>query len=152
MHHRPKSGPPESPGKRRRYAPPTFTSGPGESDWLPPEPDPAQETTQCEAPRSLPPWNESDSFRETTLQLFDDPADRHVGRGLYDLAVETSREIGGESSVTRAETRAGWGPAAGDLRSGSVSCTTIRRSAKECSLDESDEALARFAGKMARRV
>jgi hypothetical protein len=28
----------------------------------------------------------------------------------------------------------------------------IRRSAEECSLDESDERLARFAGKLARKV
>jgi hypothetical protein len=44
-----------------------------------------------------PPWEESDSFRETTLQLLDDPADReafrHAGRVLYDLAVEATREV-----------------------------------------------------------
>jgi len=38
-----------------------------------------------------PPWEESDSFREPTLQLLDDPEDREAvrraGRVLYDLAV-----------------------------------------------------------------
>ena len=37
------------------------------------------------------PWNESDTFRETTLQLLDDLDDREAfrraGRVLYDLAV-----------------------------------------------------------------
>ncbi|HVR06689.1 MAG TPA: hypothetical protein VMW75_01460 [Thermoanaerobaculia bacterium] len=103
--------------------------------------------------KSNPPWNESDSFRETTLQLFDDPTDReavrHMGRVLYDLAVETSRDLGGEGSVTRAELRA----VAADLRhTGGYLLHVIRRSAKECSLDESDERLARFAGKVGRKV
>jgi hypothetical protein len=56
-----------------------------------------------------PPWEESDSFRETMLQLLDDPADReavrHAGRVLYDLAVETTREVGttpADPSITRA--------------------------------------------------
>ena len=98
-------------------------------------------------------WNESDSFRETMLQFFEDPADkaavRHVGRVLYDLAVEASRDLGGESSVTRAELRA----VAADLRhTGGYLFHVIRRAAKECSLDESDERLARVAGKLARRV
>jgi len=38
-----------------------------------------------------PPWEESDFFRETTLQLLDDPEDRdavrRAGQVLYDLAV-----------------------------------------------------------------
>jgi hypothetical protein len=98
-------------------------------------------------------WNESDSFRETMLQFFEDPADkaavRHVGRVLYDLAVEASRDLGGESSVTRAELRA----VAADLRhTGGYLFHVIRRSAEWCSLDESDEKLARFAGKLSRQV
>jgi hypothetical protein len=99
-----------------------------------------------------PPWNESDSFRETTLQLFDDPEDREAlrqaGRVLYDLAVETSRDLGGEPSMTRAELRA----IAADLRYTSGYCAMVRRSAEECSLDAADAALARFAGKLADRV
>jgi hypothetical protein len=96
------------------------------------------------SPQSIsPPWNESDSFRETTLHLFDDPADReavrNMGRVLYDLAVDTSRDLGGESSVTRAELRA----IAADLRHTGGYCAMVRRSAEECSLDESDDALAR---------
>jgi hypothetical protein len=100
-----------------------------------------------------PPWNESDSFREILLHLFDDPTDReavrHMGRVLYDLAVEASRDLGGESSVTRAELRA----AAADLRyTGGYLFNVIRRSAVDCSLDATDERLARFAGKVGRRV
>jgi len=99
-----------------------------------------------------PPWNEADSFRETTLQFFDDPeareALRQVGRLLYDLAVETSRELGGESSLTRAELRA----IAADLRYTSGYCDSVRRTAFENSLEAPDEALARFAGKLARKV
>lgn len=98
-------------------------------------------------------WNESDSFRETMLQFFEDPADktavRHVGRVLYDLAVEASRDLGGESSVTRAELRA----VAADLRyTGGYLLNVIRRSAESCSLDAADEKLARFAGKLAGQV
>lgn len=62
-----------------------------------------------------PPWEESDSFRETTLQLLDSRKDRtalrRVGRLLHDLALEATRDPGDESS-TRAELRA----AAADLR------------------------------------
>ncbi len=67
---------------------------------------------------------------------------------LYDLAVETSRDLGGESSVTRAELRA----IAADLRYIGGYCAMVRRSAKECSLDAADDALAHFAGRLARRV
>ena len=99
-----------------------------------------------------PPWDESDSFRETALMLFDDPADReavrHVGRVLRDMALEATRDPGDESS-TRAELRA----VAADLRyTGGYLLRVIRRSVVECSLDESDERLARFAGKIGRRV
>jgi hypothetical protein len=99
-----------------------------------------------------PPWNESDSFRETTLQLFDDPEDRQavrrLGQVLYDMAVVQSRELGGESSMTRAELRA----IAADLRYTSGYCSMVRSSAVECSLDPADDALAHFAGKLACRL
>ena len=104
-------------------------------------------------PSSPPPaWIEADSIRETTLQLLDDPADREavrqVGRLLYDLAVFASRE-GGDESSTRAELRA----VAADLRyTGGYLLHQIARSADVCSLDEPDERLARFAGKVGRRV
>src|SRR5579864_7416634 len=99
-----------------------------------------------------PTWIEADSIRETMLQLLDDPADREalpqVGRVLYTLSVETTRDPGDESS-TRAELRA----AAADLRyTGGYLFHVIRRSAEWCSLDASDEKLARFAGKLARQV
>ena len=102
-----------------------------------------------------PPWEESDSFRETMLQLLDDPADReavrHAGRVLYDLAVEATREVGtttADPSITSAELRA----VAADLRYTGGYCAAIRRSAEECSLDADDEELARFAGKLCRQV
>jgi len=73
---------------------------------------------------------------------------RHAGRVLHDLALEATREPG-EESATRAELRA----AAADLRhTGGYLVQVIRRSAVECSFDEEDERLARFAGKMGRRV
>jgi hypothetical protein len=60
-----------------------------------------------------PPWNESDSVRETTLQLLDDPEDREAvcraGQVLYDLAVVVTCAVGGipgDPSITRAELRA----------------------------------------------
>src|ERR1700680_1831628 len=115
-----------------------------------------------------PPWTEGESFRETTLHLIDDPADReafrHAGRVLYDLAVEGTREVGttpADPSITRAELRA----VAADLRYTGGYCAAIRRSgqgcslaaargraAEECSLDADDEELARFAGKLAGQV
>ncbi|HEV3458837.1 MAG TPA: hypothetical protein VHG32_19980 [Thermoanaerobaculia bacterium] len=103
-----------------------------------------------------PPWNESDSVRETTLQLLDDPEDREAvrraGRTLYDLAVVATREVGaipGDPSITRAELRA----VAADLRyTGGYLLYVIRRSAKDCDLDPEDDKLARFAGKVGRRV
>jgi hypothetical protein len=52
-------------------------------------------------------------------------------------------------STTRAELRA----AAADLRyTGGYLFNVIRRSAEWCSLDESDERLAYFAGKLSRQV
>jgi len=99
-----------------------------------------------------PSWVEADSIRETLLLLLDDPADRealrHVGRVLHDMAVETTRDPGEESS-TRAELRA----AAADLRyTGGYLFNVIRRSAEWCSLDADDEKMARFAGKISRQV
>jgi len=58
---------------------------------------------------TAPPWNESDSFRETTLQLFDPPdreAVRRLGQVLYDLAVFADREEDDEEPVTHTELRA----------------------------------------------
>jgi IS1 family transposase len=76
----------------------------------------------------------------------------YVGRVLYDLAVEATQESGttpGDPSVTRAELRA----AAADLRyTGGYLLNMIGRSAAECSLDPADDKLARFAGKVGRRV
>lgn len=62
-------------------------------------------------PKSTPPpWNESDAFRETALTAIDDPDDkeaiRRVGRLIYDMSLEVTQEVGGESSVTRTELRA----------------------------------------------
>ena len=101
---------------------------------------------------TAPPWNEEESFRETTLICIDDPGDREafrqVGRVLYELAVETTREMGGESSPTRAELRA----IAADLRYTSGYCAMVGRSVEERSLDGEDEVLARLAGKLAPRL
>ena len=102
------------------------------------------------------PWNESDSVRETTLQLLDDPEDREAvrraGQVLYDLAVVVTREVGGipgDPSITRAELRA----VAADLRyTGGYLLHIIRRSADKCDLDPAEDKLARFAGKLAGRV
>ncbi|MDP9120114.1 MAG: hypothetical protein M3O15_01910 [Acidobacteriota bacterium] len=71
-----------------------------------------------------------------------------MGQVLYDMAVVTSRELGGEASVTRAELRA----VAADLRYTGGYCAAIYRSAEECSLDESEERLGPFAGKVGRQV
>jgi hypothetical protein len=71
-----------------------------------------------------------------------------VGRVLYTLAVETTRDPGDESAA-RAELRA----VAADLRyTGGYLFNVIRRSAEWCSLDADDEKLARFAGKLSRQV
>jgi hypothetical protein len=98
------------------------------------------------------PWNESDSFRETTLIWIDDPQDREAlrqaGRVLYDLAVEVSRAMGGEPSMTRAELRA----VAADLRYTAGYCASIGREAEESTLEPDDDALAHFAGRLAGQV
>lgn len=100
---------------------------------------------------AVPSWNEADSFRETTLRYFDNPEDqqtlRAMGRLLYDLGTDTTRDRGTESS-NRAELRA----IAADLRYTAGCCSMLGRSAETCSLDAADEKLARFARKLARRV
>jgi hypothetical protein len=71
---------------------------------------------------------------------------------LYDLAVVVTQENGmspADRSVAEAELRA----VAADLRyAGGYLLHVIRESAESCSLDAEEEALARFAGKLARRV
>lgn len=100
---------------------------------------------------AVAPWNEADSFRETTLQFFDDPGDREtlraLGRLLFNLGTETARDPGTESS-NRAELRA----VAADLRYITGFCTMIGRSSQLCSLDPADEGLARFAGDLAQQL
>ncbi len=117
-------------------------------------------TGQGSAPRTalakrLPglPWNESDSFRETTLQNFANPADREalrrVGRILYMLALETQQHgLPDEPSSTRAELRA----IVADLRYLAGYLAMVGRMAHESSLPAPDEALAGFAGGLAGRV
>ena len=65
---------------------------------------------------------------------------------LYDLAVETSRDPGDESS-NHAELRA----IVADLRYTAGYCDMVAHSAEWCSLDAADETVAHFAGKVARR-
>ena len=105
---------------------------------------------------TAPLWNEADSFRETTLQLLDDPADRdalgRAGEVLYDLAVALTRENGTtpqDPSVTRAELRA----IAADLRyTGGYLLNVVAQSAVDCDLDPANDELARFAGKIGARL
>ena len=101
--------------------------------------------------RTPPPWNEADTIRETTLLLIDDPEDREalrrVGRLLYNLAVETTAMAAGESE-TRRELRA----AAAEARFLEGFLGMVRSSAEESSLQAEDEALARFAGRVGRKV
>ena len=96
-----------------------------------------------------PPWNESDSFRETMLVFIDEPAAREAvreaGRVLYDLAVEASRGIDERGSATRAELRA----AQADLRYLLGYIDSIGREGEVSSLSADDEALSRFAGRLA---
>jgi hypothetical protein len=105
--------------------------------------------------KSTPPrWNEADTIRETTLLVIDDEADREalrqVGRLLYDLAVETTRLPGVErgESITHSEL----GAAVAELRWLQGFLYMIERSSDESSLEGADDALARFAGRMARKV
>ncbi|HEY6322210.1 MAG TPA: hypothetical protein VJA16_11695 [Thermoanaerobaculia bacterium] len=96
-------------------------------------------------------WNEADSFRETSLQLFEDPENREtirrLGRLLYNLGTDTTRDPGTESSI-RVELRA----VAADLRYTAGFCTEVGGSAQRCSLNPADEVLARFGGKLARKL
>jgi len=100
------------------------------------------------------PWNEADTIRETTLLVIDDPEDREalrrVGRLLYNLAVEATDLPGDESgeSVTGAELRA----AGAELRFAEGFLAMVGRSREASSLASEDEALARFAGRLARKV
>jgi hypothetical protein len=101
---------------------------------------------------SIPPsWNEADSIRETLLVCIDNPDDREalrkVGRMLYHLAVEATRWPSHESL-----TRIDLGAAAADLRHLEGFLAMVGRTAEESSLSVTDEALARFAGKLAARV
>jgi hypothetical protein len=99
-----------------------------------------------------PPWNESDAIRETALLYVDDPDDREtlrrLGRLIFNLAVETTREMGGDPSVTRAELRA----AQADLRFVAGYLASIGREAEESSLSTHDAILSRFAGRLAVQV
>jgi hypothetical protein len=120
---------------------------------LRPEPGPESTETRPEGqqPEGAPPfWIEADTFRETTLRYIDDPKEREAvrafGRVFFDMAVEMSREPGGEST-TRSELRA----IQADLRYTAGCCTMVGHSAESCSLDPADEKLARFARKLVRR-
>jgi hypothetical protein len=99
-----------------------------------------------------PPWNESDSFYETTLLWIDDAEDREalrrVGRLIHDLALEATHELGGEPSMTRAELRA----AVADLRHLEGFLAMVGREAEESTLEPDDDALAHFAGRLAGQV
>src|SRR5437016_8682237 len=103
---------------------------------------------------SPPPWNEADTIRETTLLVVDDPADRdalrQVGRLLYNLAVDTTHlpDIGRGETIAHSELRA----AAAEARFLEGFLRMVERSAEESGLDADEEALARFAGRMARKV
>jgi hypothetical protein len=67
---------------------------------------------------------------------------------LYDLAVEASRALGGESSMTRAELRA----AQADLLYLQGYLASVGREAEESTLEPEDDALAHFAGRLAGQV
>jgi hypothetical protein len=107
------------------------------------------------SPQSIPPsWNESESFRETTLIWIADAADREalrrVGRLIHDLALEATREPSdpGEPSQTRAEL----GAVVAELRHLEGYLAMVGREAEESTLEPDDDALAHFAGKLAGRV
>jgi hypothetical protein len=104
------------------------------------------------SPTPPPPWNEADSFRETTLQFIDDPEDREAARRfsrlLYDLVLEQTREVGGEDYVTRANLRA----IAADLRHLEGYLDEIGRTLENSSVEPEEEALVHFAGRLAPKV
>src|SRR5579863_8046438 len=101
------------------------------------------------------PWDESESFRETTLQYIADLEDRaalrRVGRMLYDMALETARDSS-QSLVAPSTTRSDLEAIVADLRYLEGYSAMVGRASSELSLPSSDDALARFAGKLARRV
>ena len=108
---------------------------------------------QSTAPPIPPPWTEGESIRETTLHLFkpkDRRALRRVGRFLFDaVIVESDLGLDIEASITRAELRA----AAADLRyAGGYMLHIIRQSAEDSDLEPEDDRLARFAGRLGRKV
>jgi hypothetical protein len=99
-----------------------------------------------------PPWNESDSIRETTLIWINDPDDREalrrVGRLIYDLAVEATSYEPAEPSQTRAELSA----ALAEFRYLEGFLALVGRQAEESTLEPDDDALAHFAGRLAGQV
>jgi hypothetical protein len=111
----------------------------------------SDERKACYPDVTPPPWVESDSIRETTVHLFkkrrDQRALRRVGRLIYDLAIEAGY-LGRGPSITRAELRA----VAADLRYTCGYLAMVGRSAEESALDPPDEALARFAARLGRKV
>jgi hypothetical protein len=105
------------------------------------------------SPQSTPPpWNESDSFRETGLICIDDPDDREairrVSRLIYDMSLEVTREPGGDSTVARGELRA----AQADLRYLEGYLISVGQESEHSSLEPDEDRLAQFAGKLAGRV
>jgi hypothetical protein len=109
-------------------------------------------------PKSTPPsqaWIEEAALRETTLQCVDDPKGREslrrAGAVLHVTLLEATRRCGttdDDPSVIRAELRA----VAADLVYIRGYCAMVRQSATDSSLDAQDEALARFAGRMGKKV
>lgn len=101
------------------------------------------------------PWDESESFRETTLQYIADLEDRaalrRVGRMIYDMALETARDWS-QSLVAPSTTRSDLEAIVADLRYLEGYIAMVGRASSEVSLPSSDDALARFAGKLARKV
>jgi hypothetical protein len=73
---------------------------------------------------------------------------REAGRVLYDLAVEASSGISERGSATRAELRA----AQADLRYLHGYLESIGQEGDVSSLSADDEALSRFAGRLAGQV
>jgi hypothetical protein len=100
-------------------------------------------------PASPSSWNEAESFRETMLAFIDGAdereAIREAGRVLYDLAVEASSGISERGSATRAELRA----AQADLRYLHGYIESIGQEGEVSSLSADDEALSRFASRLA---
>src|ERR1700722_10074770 len=113
-----------------------------------------QSCPKCTPPSALP-WTEEAAIRETTLQCIDDPADREVvrqvGAVMHMALLETTRRCGttdDDPSVIRAELRG----LAAELRYTRGYCAMVRRSAFDSSLNDQDEVLARFAGRVGKKV